>query len=185
MARELRQIAQRLTDAGNVAVLTRQARDLDAIAAEMRQAGNHKGALPWSEGFSVGYPELDQQHRRLVGLINEVVDALHTKKAAKRVSDLLHTLRGAAAEHFANESSILWEIRSLKPSEGQSRTEIIDDPIRRSIDEHITEHGQLMKRFDDIVQAPVETIREKLVAWFVDHATQHDSHLKAMFDLMR
>src|SRR5271169_2734489 len=144
-------------------------------------------ALPWSETFNIGHPQLDAQHRRLVDLINEIGAAIRAKKKAERVASLLKVFRLSAQEHFRQEDAILWELKTgtYKPPQGQALPSHVLGAMAEAVfDGHMAEHASLLDRFDAIVAAPAETLCETLKAWFLDHVIKQDSHLKTIFQAM-
>jgi len=140
--------------------------------------------LPWSERFAVGHEELDRDHRRLVELINEVIDTVQANAPQEQLSGLLRELHTVAVEHIRQENTILWELRSntYGPLKGRPQTaQFLKALAAAAFDEHVAEHSRLMTSFDGFRDGPVDTLCETLRAWFLDHAIKHDAHLKAIF----
>ncbi len=142
--------------------------------------------IHWSEIFSVGHELIDQQHRILIQHINDIAAAVPHN--GTRTAPILKSLRRAVREHFHTENAILWEIRT-GTHEGLRRSPkaraLVATMAGSVFDDHVAEHGRLLDHFDEIIRAPLETIVEKLVAWFVDHAVKQDAHLKTIFQAMR
>jgi hemerythrin-like metal-binding protein len=67
--------------------------------------------IPWKEIYTVGVPEIDQQHQRLLGIINQLIeeqrDAFNREKFSAAVSLLTHY----AYTHFATEERIMSEVK--------------------------------------------------------------------------
>lgn len=63
--------------------------------------------IVWEKRFSVGVPELDDQRRRLVELVEELSDGVHGGLDEFSVSVLLDALLKNAGFHFANEEAAL------------------------------------------------------------------------------
>ncbi len=60
--------------------------------------------LTWQADFSVQVKELDEQHQRLINLINDLIDCLNSSSANdKYVKDLVKDLKVDEAQHFATE----------------------------------------------------------------------------------
>jgi hemerythrin len=140
--------------------------------------------LPWNESFAVGDKVLDAQHRRLVELINQVTDAVHSSASGEQIASLLQVLCAVTEEHLRQENAVLWELRSgnYEPLKGRATTpHFLKAMAGAAFDEHIASHAGLMASFETIRSAPAETLCEKLRAWFLDHAIKHDAHLKAIF----
>jgi hemerythrin len=148
-------------------------------------------SLPWSESFSVGHLGLDEEHRGLVKLINDVIAAVHDKTNSEKLPDLLpgllKALREATVEHLRNEDAILWELRSgtYQGLKNLHRTPYFMNAMAEAaFDDHMAEHETLLSQFDDVCALPVDTLCEALKSWFLVHAIKHDSHLKAIFQAM-
>jgi len=148
-------------------------------------------SLPWSENFNVGHLGLDEEHRGLVELINDVIAAVHDKTNLEKLPDLLPTLlkalREATVEHLRNEDAILWELRQGKYArlKGNPRTpQFVKAMAGAAFDEHMAEHEKLLSQFDDVSKLPHDKLCETLKSWFLDHAIKHDAHLKAIFQAL-
>jgi hemerythrin len=63
----------------------------------------------WDSGFSVGIPALDEQHKRLVGMINTMIQAHDAGVDSEVVSEVLDEMTRYAAEHFASEEALMQE----------------------------------------------------------------------------
>jgi len=140
--------------------------------------------LAWNETFAVGHKVLDAQHRRLVGLINEVAGEIDLGASVDQLASLLDVLRAVAEEHIRQENTVLWELRSgtYTPLKGRPQTPyFLKLMAAAAFDEHIAAHAAIMAGFDAVRSAPTDKLCKMLRAWFLDHAIQHDAHLKAIF----
>ncbi|HET7838405.1 MAG TPA: bacteriohemerythrin [Rectinemataceae bacterium] len=59
--------------------------------------------IEWSNSLSVGLAEIDDQHRRLIGLINRLSEVSEAGEAPASVSAALGELESYVATHFALE----------------------------------------------------------------------------------
>lgn len=64
-------------------------------------------ALPWSDELSVGIQEIDEQHKVLVNLFNELHDAIWHKKGNDAVAHTLKALADYTRTHFMVEESLM------------------------------------------------------------------------------
>lgn len=62
--------------------------------------------LQWTENLSVGIPRMDEHHKKLVELINQVFDAM-SGDAASAVDSVLADLLDYTRYHFAEEEKLL------------------------------------------------------------------------------
>ncbi len=65
--------------------------------------------LDWQESFSVKVPELDQQHRRLVDMINRLHDALRAGGDPRVAQSILDDLVVYTRHHFSTEERLMEE----------------------------------------------------------------------------
>jgi len=63
--------------------------------------------VEWSEELSVGVEEIDEQHKVLVGLVNEMHDAIHQRHGSEVVQEILAKLADYTRIHFAVEESLM------------------------------------------------------------------------------
>lgn len=59
--------------------------------------------IQWNDGLSVGVVEIDKQHQRLVGMINELYDAMKEGKGKDALGSIINGLIGYAGTHFRTE----------------------------------------------------------------------------------
>jgi hemerythrin len=65
--------------------------------------------MAWNQKFSVGVASLDEEHQRLVALLNHFYDALQTGKANDVLGDILDRLIQYTQLHFGHEEQFLQE----------------------------------------------------------------------------
>ncbi len=63
--------------------------------------------ITWSDEFSIDIQEIDEQHKRLVELINQLYDAITTKRPAEALEKVLDDLVEYTRVHFAVEECVL------------------------------------------------------------------------------
>ena len=61
----------------------------------------------WKDEYSVGLLEIDQQHRLLIYLINDLYMAIHENKSTEATADFLTRLKEYTLMHFATEKEIM------------------------------------------------------------------------------
>ncbi|HBE91643.1 MAG TPA: hemerythrin [Gammaproteobacteria bacterium] len=62
--------------------------------------------IEWSDELSVGIQEIDEQHKALVGLVNDMHDAIQQHHGSEVTSDILQRLAEYTKIHFAVEESL-------------------------------------------------------------------------------
>ena len=63
--------------------------------------------MSWKELYSVNVKEIDEQHKKLIGMINELHDAMKVGKGKVVTSLILKEMIDYAATHFATEEKYM------------------------------------------------------------------------------
>ena len=85
-----------------------QAEELDAIVGAMGQ-GKLSGVvesdqlISWTDDLSVGIAKIDEQHKGLVALINELNAAMRQRRSESVLAGVLERLKQYTVQHFATE----------------------------------------------------------------------------------
>jgi hemerythrin len=88
--------------------------------------------MKWSDALSVGVPSLDDQHKKMVCLLNLLHDGMMTGKDKMALGDVLKALIASTAMHFKYEEDLLARVDY---PEGQS---------------HRAEHAELTRQIQNI-----------------------------------
>jgi len=119
--------------------------------------------VEWNEQLSVGVPEMDQQHVKLIGMINRLHEAMRTGEAAGIQKTILGELVTYTKVHFAAEERML-DLRKYP---------------------HLAAHKLLHKYFTDkVVEMHERVVAGKMVSsvsmnsflqdWLVKHIQHED-----------
>ncbi|WP_321532188.1 bacteriohemerythrin [uncultured Desulfuromonas sp.] len=126
--------------------------------------------FPWNKNFDTGISQIDQQHQRLVELLNLLVSHLAFQSEAPTLNTIFEELKSYAIIHFKTEEEI-W------------RTAFADDPWATN---HQETHAQFVvevmrlksensdKSFDDDVVAEIVSF---LTNWLTLHIIDADKRL--------
>jgi hemerythrin-like metal-binding protein len=68
---------------------------------------NHTANLYWREEFSVGIIEIDSQHKHLLCLYNNLVDAVYTGQSTRSLGNCLDELLQYVVTHFTTEEQYM------------------------------------------------------------------------------
>jgi len=63
--------------------------------------------FPWNEDYEIGITEIDKQHRHLVGIINQLSDAMIEQKGDEAVPQILKKLVDYIQLHFSTEEEFM------------------------------------------------------------------------------
>lgn len=77
--------------------------------------------IEWNDDYSVNVKEIDQQHQKLIGMINDLHDAMSEGKGKTVLSDILNRMIQYTKEHFSTEENYFakWNY----PESGQHKNE--------------------------------------------------------------
>src|SRR5208283_4127594 len=63
--------------------------------------------MEWSDNLSVKVTQIDEQHKKLVGMLNDLHDAMKQGKGGEATGKILDGLIQYVATHFANEEKLM------------------------------------------------------------------------------
>jgi hemerythrin len=127
--------------------------------------------IEWSEGFSVGVILFDEQHRRLIDMLNRMIKDPTASTRSETVADVLWDMTRYALEHFKAEEDLMTEH---------------DYP-------HLAEHRRRHRSFQEKAamlsvataeghpSVPRELL-EYLQQWLIRHILQEDMAFKPFFE---
>ena len=144
--------------------------------------------LAWTEEYAVGHKGLDAEHRQLAEAVNEICCTEHAEHTQDQLRPLLNALVFATVEHFKHENSVMREF-SLCATPSQKNHPVFHKAMSvAAINEHCAEHAQALLGLETIIRAfcsgtdsGQETLGQKLIDWFTEHAINHDGDLKGVF----
>lgn len=120
-------------------------------------------SVRWEARYSVGNERLDQQHQRIVAMINKLGEALDTGVEKATLMQILSDLAGYTKTHFAEEERLLEA--SAYPALG----------------EHREQHAALNRRLAEFYRTFYLSSRPQtpevlafLQSWLYDHILEQD-----------
>ena len=127
----------------------------------------------WKKSYEIGIAENDTQHRNPVGIINELSDAMITKKGYIVVPHILEKLEDYIQSHFTTEE------------------EIMRDTKYPALDEHCQEHLAMTTKVIGFKRACAKNHEINVVEvlnflrdWLKEHIVMSDKKLKANIQTM-
>ena len=126
--------------------------------------------IAWTDSYSVGIEKIDKQHKQLVEMINQLIDAHDTSVRSEMVSDTLTSMTNYAMSHFQTEEDLLREHQYPQ------------------YDDHHTEHMAFIRKTAEMASAaikleqsvPVELL-SYLKEWLINHILKSDMQYKVFF----
>jgi hemerythrin-like metal-binding protein len=127
--------------------------------------------INWSPEYSVGVGMLDEQHKRLVLMLNRMIDTREAATGSQVVSEMISRMTAYAQEHFKFEEDLLTKI-------GFPR-----------LDQHIQSHNKFRKKIVDLCMAVplgVSSVPQVMlnfhVQWWQNHILQEDMQYRSFFE---
>jgi len=122
--------------------------------------------IEWREDFSIGLPEVDEDHRRLIAGINDLHERIEAGADASLVGSILGGIQSDIAAHFALEEKDMTALGYDQLAAHKADHERLLDDILDIIDE-VCEGG----RYEPAALAG------RLSSWFGVHFRTHDARL--------
>ncbi len=119
--------------------------------------------LNWSEELAVDIPELDDQHKQLIALINRLHDAMSEGRGKKVISGVLEELISYTKTHFVFEEKLMTEAKYLGLASQQHEHKILTQQVL-----------DFQKRYENGEIAITVEISNFLKDWIVNHVKKMD-----------
>jgi hemerythrin len=78
----------------------------DLSQSIQREVGTRMAFLEWNENLNVGVDSINDQHKKLVGMVNDLHDAIQSGQAADALGKTLDGLIDYTKTHFAYEEKL-------------------------------------------------------------------------------
>ena len=125
----------------------------------------------WNDSFSVGVTEIDNQHARLVKMINRLIDEQKQLTDQTTIAELLTQMTDYAGEHFRSEEFLMAEYGY------------------ENLTAHVRIHGEFLARTMEFMSASSnvgpnllsKALLEYLKSWLVNHILEEDMKYKTFF----
>ncbi|MGE5671717.1 MAG: bacteriohemerythrin [Fibrobacterota bacterium] len=128
--------------------------------------------MEWNDSMSVGVQQIDNEHKKLVDLVNTLNDSMKNGKSKEALQIVFSELVDYTIEHFSNEELLMQKVNYS------------------NITGHKREHDELTKKVrvlkDDFISGKMMVsieVRDFLKNWIVNHIQKTDKlYTKAMND---
>ena len=122
--------------------------------------------ITWRDEFSVGVDAIDHEHREMIGLINDLDEAMGTDAGHATVVAALGEIYARIAAHFALEEKIMRDASYTQFAAHKEDHETLLDELLEVIDSVDDEGG-----YD------CTDLSRTLDRWFSSHFRTHDAKL--------
>jgi len=126
--------------------------------------------INWRDEFSVGVDEMDRQHKKLLTMINRLIEEQHTLTDQKTIAELLDGMIDYAQEHFRAEEFLMAEYDyDRKAWQEMRHKEFIDKTL------------SFMTAADIGPNILSVALLDFLSSWLVNHILTEDMQYKEFF----
>ena len=119
--------------------------------------------IKWRESYETGIPSMDQQHRVLIDLINQLYTMMREKSSEDELGSILQRCLDYGEEHLQTEEALL------------------EQHGYPEMEQHIAHHQKFFKTIEDLKQQYGEQegevtpeIYKFLRTWWIDHIVAED-----------
>ncbi len=126
--------------------------------------------LVWSDKYSVDVALIDDQHKMLFTIINELIDTIASGPTDAKLNDIITRLVQHKMEHFATEEKYFKEFNYEKTDEHVSKHRSFNGSIEN-----------IQKKYAQDVPAFAFALVDFLENWLVDHLLTIDQQYKECF----
>ncbi len=122
--------------------------------------------LEWNSEFSVGIESMDFEHRKMIGMINEIYDELMQHKDVESIEQFLGDIHAAISAHFALEERMMKNAGYGEYEAHKDDHEELLDQIRDMMDEFSVDPA-----------TGFGMLKANLADWFEAHFASFDARL--------
>lgn len=96
--------------------------------------------IKWNEKYNIGVREIDEEHQRLVGYLNDFMQACQQQKATEKIKETLKLLKSYTQEHFCHEEDLMVRVEYSEIAEHRKQHEEFMEVIEY-LDEQVEKSG--------------------------------------------
>ncbi|MFA6476297.1 MAG: bacteriohemerythrin [Candidatus Paceibacterota bacterium] len=126
--------------------------------------------LEWDEKYSVGVQELDDQHKRMFAVINELLEAIETNTPEDHLEHIIKTLVDYKIFHFATEEKYFKEFNYEGTEEHIAKHHEFNDKL-----------GSLKEKYPTYNIEFAFALVDFLEDWLINHLMTVDQEYKECF----
>ncbi|MGC2856018.1 bacteriohemerythrin [Novispirillum sp. DQ9] len=123
--------------------------------------------LTWRDQLSVGSPEIDDDHKKLIGFVNDLHDAVNAAESEKVVGAIMLQLIEYTRDHFAREEKVM----QAAGYPDYARHKQLHDSLTR----------QVLVFAQTYLRNPTDQVKRELIdflaKWLVEHIIKEDRRL--------
>lgn len=125
--------------------------------------------ISWSETFATGVARIDEEHQKLVAMLNQLEEAIQVGRGSKLISALVGDLRLYADRHFNHEESCMEQYRCPTAAENKEAHAHFREMLAKA-QLRLTGGGNALA---------AQQVHRELCEWIVKHVLRVDSALRS------
>jgi hemerythrin len=126
--------------------------------------------ITWNETLSVGVKTFDQEHKRLIDLINQLHDAMGQGKGQEELDGIISQLIDYTRIHFANEEKVMNKYAYPRATTQHAAHEVLSKKV--------VDFQKELKSGKVGLSLQVSSF---LKSWLTDHILKEDKQYSAFF----
>ncbi|MCX7163125.1 MAG: bacteriohemerythrin [Betaproteobacteria bacterium] len=134
----------------------------------------------WRDAFSIGFRQIDNDHRHLLDLINAIEAALTVEQAMSKLHNAIDDLAAYTRRHFAFEERLMIEASYVNYEWHKAAHQELIEQLKQAAEPILSMRGG---DSNTTLAVPAEA-RDALVGllrhWLVDHIIKEDMQLKSV-----
>jgi hemerythrin len=127
--------------------------------------------IMWKDAYSVGYAKIDEQHKKIIKLINDLYSAYMKKSEPVSITRIMSELTSYAKEHFSEEERLFRQYNYIETEEHTKEHAL----FTRKIGEFVEECG----KNEHLLSMKLTTFLQK---WLINHILESDMKYKGQLD---
>ncbi len=127
--------------------------------------------MEWKEEFSVGIKKIDEQHKKLVDMLNHLHNAMKSGEGNEALNRILNEMATYAVEHFRTEEELFTEFAYPQYVEH-----------KKEHDDFVAKVLEFKKQFEDRKMLLSLAVSEFLRDWLMNHILQSDKKYTAFLN---
>jgi hemerythrin-like metal-binding protein len=167
-AQNLSELSGKLRDM--IGVFKVSVSDTDTAPTTQAQVQDIPDLMPWGDKLKIGIDQIDEQHKELVKMVNELHQAMKMKMGAREAGQILTRLADYTVYHFKNEED-LFEQHKYADREAHK---VYHDKL-------VAQVVEFKKEFDGGRAALSMDLMEFLTDWLRDHIMKTDKAYAPFF----
>ncbi|WP_048093592.1 bacteriohemerythrin [Geoglobus acetivorans] len=127
--------------------------------------------ISWNESFSVNIKEIDEQHKKLVSMINRLHDAMLEGKGKEIMGELLNDMVEYTITHFSTEEKLMEQYNYPGYIKHKAEHE-----------QFVSKVGEFKKKYEDGQLTLTMEVLSFLKSWLTNHILNSDKKYGPFFN---